>query len=339
MNPDVKIESTYIVIKGRFRAPASSSFGVFVIFLDNVTKNIDKYDVVSSHFSTLYENNVNMPWHEFEDIISRLKWRGEFATSLTHDIQACFDDIFQAGTGRTQDIWAYVKKSQLNKVTEIFDEMLGRPTADKAVKCEIAIENIMKSEIEEAKKFRSEREAKEMLSTTDKDAQAQQAGSMPSLEESAVVLEVSLVLSPISGIPIYDLKEGDKIFIKITEQSSRGQYFIDLLNATEDNEIIPIPATVVRMTKEGKIYTVLVNVGPSIYGRSLDEDTVKVKKYDPAEDKRKKKPVAEEANSAQASSDNLSENNKKALLSMNMMFVLIGITAFIVIIILIWLLF
>ncbi len=338
MNPEIKTENTYIVIKGRFRAPATSSFGIFIVFVDNLSKNVDKYDIVSSHFSTLYENNINMPWHEFEEIISKLKWKGEYATSLTHDIQASMDDIFQAGTGRTQDIWSNIKKSQLNKVTDIFDEVMARPTTDKAVKCEIAIENIMKSEIEEAKKLRTEREAKEMLSTPD--AQGQQLpGSMPVLEESAVVLEVSLILSPIAGIPIYDLKEGDKIFVKISEQTSRGQYFIDLLNASENNEIVPIPASVVKMAKEGKIYTVLVNIGPGIYGKSLDEDTVKVKKYDPVDDKRKIKGMPEEAASAQPAQTASPDPAQKPKGSMNIIFILIGITAFIVIIILIWLLF
>lgn len=335
MNPEVKMENTFIVLKGRFRAPASSSFGVFIIFLDNVSKNVEKYDIVSSHFSTLYENNINMPWHELEDIIAKLKWRGEYATSLTHDIQASFDDIFQAGTGRTQDIWANIKKSQLNKVNDIFDEVLARPTTDKAVKCEIAFENIMKSEVEEAKKNRSEREAKELLTS---DGQPQLPGSMPVLEESAVILEVSLILSPISGIPIYDLKEGDKIFIKITEQTSRGQYFIDLLNASENNEIISIPATVVKMTKEGKIYTVLVNIGPGIYGKSLDEDTVKVKKYDPDEDKRKKKGVQEINFMQQPSSPSMSDTKDQGKTSMSLIFILIGAAAFLVAIILVWLL-
>lgn len=311
MNPEIRMENTFIVIKGRFRAPATSSFGVFIIFLDNVTKNVEKYDIVSSHFSTLYENNVNMPWHEFEEIIAKLKWKGEYATSLTHDIQASFDDIFQAGTGRTQDIWSNVKKAQISKVSDIFDEVLARPTTDKAVKCEIAVENILKSEVEEAKKYRNEREAKEMLSTPDKEGQPLPS-SMPTLEESAVILEVSLILSPISGIPLYDLKEGDKIFIKITEQTSRGQYFIDLLNASENNEIIPIPATVVKMTKEGKIYTVLVSVGPGIYGKSLDEDTVKVKKYDPADDKRKKKSPVEEAGFMQPAAPPQPKEEKRA---------------------------
>ncbi len=339
MAAEVKMDNSYIVIKGRFRAVASSSYGVFIVFLDNITKNVDKYDIVSSHFSTLYENNISMPWHELEEIISKLKWRGEYATSLTHDIQASMEDIFQAGTGRTQDIWSNIKKAQLNKVSDIFDEVLARPTTDKNVKCELTIESIMKSEIEEAKKLRTEREAKELFSNADAGGQASLPSSMPVLEESAVVLEVSLVLSPISGIPIYDLKEDDKILIKISEQSSRGQYFIDLLNASEDNEIVPIPATVVKMTKEGKIYTVLVNIGPGIYGKSLDEDTVKVKKYDPADDKRKKKEAAPQVDFMQASPATTPEKEKKrkGKEALNIIFIIIGIMAILMLIIIIYL--
>ncbi len=81
--------------------------------------------------------------------------------------------------------------------------------------------------------------------------------------------------------------------IKITEQSNRGQYYIDLLNASADHELIPIPATILKVSKEGKIYTVMASIGPGIYGKSIDEDTVKVKKYDPSLDKKKKSKVSE----------------------------------------------
>jgi len=338
MTQDGKSENTYIIIKGRFRAISSSSFGLFIVFLDNITKNVEKYDIVSSHFSTLYENNINMPWHELEEIISKLKWKGEYATSLTHDIQACFEDLFQVGTGRAQDIWSNIKKAQLEKVSSIFDEVLARPTSDKSVKCEITIETIAKTEIEEVKRDRSEKEGKEILSSTYA-APTEEISSTPRLEESAVVLEVSLVLSPVSGTPIYDLKENDRVFIKISEQSSRGQYFIDLLGASENNEIIPIPADVVKMSKEGKIYTVLVRIGPGIYGRSFDEDTVKVKMYDPAQDKRLKKQQALQAISTPVQEAPVSEKDKKGKKreALNIIFVIIGLMALLMFIIIIYL--
>ncbi|NPV39431.1 hypothetical protein BREVNS_1714 [Brevinematales bacterium NS] len=285
-------DTNYLVIKGRFKATASSSYGLFLIFMDNVTKNTDKIETVASHFSTVYDTNINMPWSELQDMITKLRWKGEFATSLTHDVQATLEDLFQPGTGRGPDIWNAIKKAMVNKAANFFEEFLARPTGDKGVKVELAIETITKSDIENVKKMREERD---MLNNLNIQNQAKPTQTEPKLEESAVVLDVSLVLSPISGVPIYELKEGTKIFIKITEQTSRGQYFNDLLGANEGGEILPVPATVKKVSKEGKIYTVLVEIGPGIYGKSIDEDTVKVKLYDSAQDKRKAQKTIEPA--------------------------------------------
>jgi len=286
-------DTNYLVIKGRFKATASSSYGLFIVFMDNVTKNVDKIEIVASHFSTVYDTNINMPWSELQDIITKLRWKGEYATSLTHDIQSSLEDLFQPGTGRGIDIWNAIKKTMVNKAANFFEEFFARPTGDKGVKVELAIETITKSDIENVKKMREQRDILNSLNLQNNQPKPQQAEQK--LEESAVVLDVSLVLSPISGVPIYELKEGTKIFIKITEQTSRGQYFNDLLGASEGNEILPVPATVKKVSKEGKIYTVLVEIGPGIYGKSLDEDTVKVKLYDSNQDKRKLQKTIEAA--------------------------------------------
>lgn len=338
---EVKPDTSYIVIKGRFKALNTSSYGLLIVFLDNITKNVDRFDIISSHFSTLFENNIGMPWNELDEIITRLKWKGEYATSLTHDIQASVEDLFQPGTGRTQDIWANIKKAQVGKVVTIFEEVLGRPTGDKNIKCEIAIETVTKSEIEDVKRSRREREGKDMIGGASLlgNSQQEQANKDAGIEENAVILEVSLVLSPVSGIAIADLKDGDKILVKISEQSSRGQYFIDLLNATKDNEIIPIPATVVRTEKEGKIYTVLANIGPGVYGKSLDEDNVKVKMYDPSTDKRKQVTAPDTSGKSTTpqnavESIDMEEKKKKP---MNWLFLIIGIAAILMVVILLYL--
>ncbi len=342
---EVKPDTSYIVIKGRFKALNTSSYGLFIVFLDNITKNVDKHDIVSSHFSTLFENNIGMPWSELEEIITKLKWRGEYATSLTHDIQTSIEDLFQPGTGRTQDIWANIKKAQIGKVVVIFEEVLGRPTGDKNIKVEVAIETITKSEIEDVKRARREREGRDILAVPQSSQPADAAAKTTGIEENAVILEVALVLSPVSGVPIYELKEGEKIMVKISEQSSRGQYFIDLLNASKDNEIIPIPATVVKASRDGKIYNVLANIGPGVYGRSMDEDNVKVKMYDPAQDKdkerRRKLATAVRAESEESSSE-MTESaaaDEKKKKPVNWVFVIIGVAAILMVAILVYLFF
>lgn len=296
MDTEFKTDSSYTIIKGKFKAPASSSFGLFIAFLDNITKNVDKSDVISSHFSTIFENNINMPWNELEDLISKMKWKGEYATNLTHDIQTTMEDLFEPGTGRGIDIWHSIKKSQNSKAVSIFEEYLMRPTGDKNIKCEIAVETINKSDIEDMKRMREMRDNQDILNADI--SQLTQPAQQPSVEDSAVVLEMSLVLSPISGVPLTELKPGDKILIKISEQTSRGQYFIDLFNASQNNEILPIPATIESVTPNGKFYTVMVSLGPGVYGKAVEEDNVKAKRYDPAQDKRKQIPTLPQQNPA-----------------------------------------
>jgi len=345
MTGEFKTETTYVIIKGRFKAIGTSSYGIFIIFVDNNTKNVDKIDIISSHFSTIYENPVSMPWSELEDLITKMKWKGEFATSLTNDVQSTLEDIFQPGTGRGIDIWTSVKKGQLNKVCNIFEEYLSRPTGDKNVKVEVAIETVTRSEIDEVKRAREQKGELESANLTSNLTPTEvQKNQELGIEESAIVLDVSLVLSPISGIPIYDLKEGTKILVKISEQSSRGQYFIDLFNASVNNEILPIPATVVKVTHDGKIYTVLVNIGPGIYGKSMDEDTVKVKLYDPTTDKKKianvKEPPPQKEQMPTSQTNITTQEQKKdegMFISKNLIFIIIGVVVFILLIILLYL--
>lgn len=325
MDTDFKTDSTYTIIKGKFKATASSSFGLIIVFMDNVNKNIERFDIVSSHFSTVFENNVNMPWNELEDMIMKMKWKGEYATNLTHDIQNSLEDLFEPGTGRTVDIWHALKKSQLSKTCSIFEEYLMRPTGDKNVKVEIGIETINRSDIEKVKKMREMKDNKELINS-DNVPSANDSSTEPSVGESAVVLDISILLSPISGIPLMDLKQGDKVLIKISEETSRGQYFIDLFNASQDGEVLPIPATVEQVSQSGKYYTLLTQIGPGIYGKAISEDNVKAKKYDPALDKRKNKnteipkpvPVGQNNDSSVVNPDEEKKDNK------NLVFFIIG---------------
>lgn len=340
---DENLERNAIIIKGRFKATAVSSYGIFIVFIDNSTKNVEKFDGVASHFSTIYENNISMPWNEFEDVIVKLKWKGEYATSLTHDVLSTLDDLFQIGSGRTPEIWSSIKKLQFNKVENVFEEALSRPCGDKNVKVEIAVETLPFSQIESTRKAKGESETKDILSLTtpskkeEEVSKSQVSAYIP--EDSAVLLDVSLVLSPVSGVPIFDLKEGDKIFVKITEQSNRGQYFIDLLNASEDGELLPIPASVVKVLKEGKIYTVVVNIGPGIYGRSLDEDNVKVKMYDPLLDRRRQKEIAFPPEGKQIQESAGIQKKKKLIeIPFHFIFIAIGVIAVILLIMLVYLL-
>ncbi len=269
------VETSFIVIKGRFKAISTNTFGLFLIFFNKSTQTVETLHALASHFSSLYENSPQNPWYDIEEKIIMLKWKGEFATNVTNDVQRSFEDAFKEA-GRGEEIYYALSKGQLSKVANIFQNILTKPTGDKNVTVELAVEEITQSDIERVKEEREKRDQEE---SEEAEAEVQQEEEFKPPEESAVVLEVSLVLSPISGTPIHELHPGDRIMVKISERTTRGQYFIDLFNAIKDGEVVPIPATVVDIKSKGKEVSVVVNLGPSIYGRAIEAANVKVKRF------------------------------------------------------------
>ncbi len=331
---EFKTEANFSIIKGKLKAVSTSSFGVFVAFMDNVTKTIDRFDIICSHFSTIYENNVNMPWNEMEELIQQMKWKGEYATNLTHDTSSTLEDLFEPGTGRVLDIWQAVKKNQYNKAEAIFEEYLMRPTGDKNIKVEIGVENISGTDIDRVKMQREQKANQEQAMLSEPQS------PLVNTQDNAVILDISLVLSPISGVSLSELKQGEKILVKISEQSNRGQYFIDLLGAQVDGELVPVPATIEKIIMAEKLNTVIVSIGPGIYGKALEEDNVKAKRYDPAKDKRQNKGATQQiqANMAIETAKPMMTPEPEEGGNKNLVFLIIGGLALLMIIILIFLL-
>jgi hypothetical protein len=111
--------------------------------------------------------------------------------------------------------------------------------------------------------------------------------SMFQVDEGSVVLDVNLVLAPVSGIPIFEIQPGDRIMVKINPATKRGLYFIELLNAKHDEDIVPVPCTVteVKLNKANE-YVVLVKIGEGIFGKVIEAEQVKIKRFDPNSDKK-----------------------------------------------------
>lgn len=269
----------YGVIKARFKAVSTNTFGLVFISFNLLSKSLEKIQVASSHFSSIYENNPQMPWHDFEEKIINIKWRGEYSISITNDIQKAIDFELKSKE-RLDEIIYFITKNASPKIAEFLQNVLQRPTGDRNVAVDLEIETVSQEEVEEVNVKRMKKDAEKKVQ------QAQQTSKQDvdefNLPPNSIVLESSLVLSPITGVPIYELKPGDKVLTRITEKTQRGQYFKELLGAInpQTNEERPIPSTVEQVKVVGKSYVVLTSIGPGVYGKSIEEDNVKVKKYE-----------------------------------------------------------
>lgn len=275
---------SYFIIKGRFKGVATNTFGLFVVFISLSQKAIENVYVAASHYSSIFDLHPTNPWNIYEDKINQLKWKGEIVTNLSNDLQ-----LLLLNTVKPDMIEEYIEaihNSNLPKVEHSLTGILAKGIMDKAIAVEIKTERVNYTDIirikdERLRKEKEERESKE------KEEIRRIQEQRYKVEDGAVILPVHLILAPVSGTPIYEIKAGDLIMIKIDSSTEKGNYFIDLLNTRGPvGEITPIKAITKEITMNtiGE-YELLLEIGPGIYGKVTEAEKVKIKKYDVSEDK------------------------------------------------------
>jgi len=278
----------YIVIKCRFKAIDTNTFGLILIFLNKTLRVCDSISLIASHFSSIYETDPRENWSGIEDRINGLKWRGEYATAISNDTQDFLEDFLKGPVAGADEFFDFIKSNAVGKLQNSIVEKLIKPLGDKNIDLELAWDKITADDIREAKR------AKEDQSISDVDdgsgggshdvtEQLARAAGF-NVEEGSVMLNVDLILAPVSGIPIFQLKKGERILVKINPNTNRGQYFIDLLGAAgKDGHIKPVPATVVDVkVNELNEYALLVKIGDGIFGHNTEAEQVKLKRFNPA---------------------------------------------------------
>lgn len=278
-------QSLYTIVKGRFKAIDTNTFGLFLIFVNNNLRVSESVTIIASHFSSMYETDPKLGWSNVEERIMNLKWKGEFATSISRDTQAFVENALKGI--RSEELYSLIKSNSVSKIENLLSMMLTKPLGDKNIHIELSWENASAEQIQTAKQERELRDNAEDATSGEMPALQAEPDDTFQLDEGSVVLDVNLVLAPVSGIPIFELQPGDHIMVKINPETKRGQYFIELLNARHDEEIVPLPGTVTELKlNKSNEYVVLIKIGEGIFGKVVEAEQVKIKRFDPNTDKK-----------------------------------------------------
>ena len=78
--------------------------------------------------------------------------------------------------------------------------------------------------------------------------------------------------------------------IKIDPGTPKGQFFIEQLSANVDGKISAVPADVKKVVREGSQFTVYCMMSTGVYGKSIEDEKVKVRRYNVALDSRRQTP-------------------------------------------------
>lgn len=289
-NTGNKPSENILVIKSRFKSIQGNIFGQMIIFLRN--KELESVNAIVSTYSDVYKIDLSTEWDKYEEMIADLKWKGQFNNNLTTSLSTQISN-YAIDRRMLAQFYQFVYNYDYKSMENILFDQINRIVHDKDLSLETVIQEVSASGFSEVRAKRSR--PKE---TADKGGGESQAAD-PAMV--AKIIPIDLILSPVKGKPIYSIKIGDRLMIKIKPASDRANYIIDEMGLKKDKEILPIPAEVIDI-KAGQDrkdpVEILTKIIPGIFGKGFEnERSVKLRMYDPHidEDLTIKKPRSEGA--------------------------------------------
>ncbi|MCL1864902.1 MAG: DUF4899 domain-containing protein [Spirochaetes bacterium] len=318
-------EANVLIVKGRFKSNVINQYGLFLLTF-NAMKRIDNQQVIVTSYSDIYDLDPSTPWNKFEEYIVDRKWKGNFINSITASISDAFNRLPEDEKAMSR-LYESVYNYNYDQMDVIIYDILNRIFHDKNLTLETLIQEISQQELQNIRENRSKPQKREEETQDEKK------------DDSHVILKIKPVLAPLNGKPIYELRVGDRIMVKIIPASNKENYYIELNKLRDENQIIkPIPAKVIDIksssNKDNPI-EILAEIMPGVYGLCLeDEKLIKLKLYDPEADTSLKE------TKKLSSAKNSSSSNKKGGISKSVvimiMFLIFVLLVFIILIMIGW---
>jgi hypothetical protein len=276
----------YTILKGRFRAVETNTYGQFMIYLNERDQRVENVVAIASHYSTAFDFDPHLPWHEFEEDIINKKWKGEFATGLSQQLQSYLENALEYDRGN--ELYHLVKNLEQMKIESLLQAILMKPLADKNILIETDSEFLTKEAMNATRDARDARRAgvsagqEGFSKSAGPSNSAKAAGASPGRADAVKdVVDVDLVLAPVSGTSLTDLREGDIVMVRINDKTAKGSYYVDLLGTRENGEVAPSPAEVLEISRDRDgAYVILCGIDEGVVGKAIEAEPVKVKKYD-----------------------------------------------------------
>jgi len=267
-------EDNLLIIKGRFKSSSQNLYGLF-LFMFNNNKRLDPFHIIVSSYSDMYENEPHLGWEKYEEYIVDKKWKGVYNNSMT----ASLIDATQALAEDNRNIeilYDHIYNYDYDQMDIIIFDMINRIIHDKNLYMETIIQEISQDEYHKIREERS------------KVSEKSEEQDEPAGETKNIILQVKPIVAPVKGKPLYELKIGDQIMIKIEPETSKENYYIDLYDLRGEKNIKPVPGTVIdikSVSGKNELIEILVEITPGIFGKFLEEEKqVKLKIFNPETD-------------------------------------------------------
>ncbi len=267
----------YMALKMRYMGYKTHKYGLILIILNMRSKEIEDTYVTIDNVMEASQMETSLKFEDFKEAIINyiknksidLELMGRIREAITKD--EFKEKIFLKVVGENQ-----INISQLKlDFAELFFKIITEPNC--AIKIEeepIDLFRLYKSKGAYLKETKEGEEVKE----GDTEEGAEKREELHIRNISLVLLKIEPILSPIKGTPVNELQIGDQIMVKITDEREIGNYLASLLGAKENENLIPIPTTIMEINRQEETGNIMIMVqfGPGIAGRMYVPPEIKL---------------------------------------------------------------
>jgi len=262
-----------VVIKGKFYSDKAKTYGIFYIFANKIKKIVLNLNVLLFPNNTVVAkarifNNWRTFYAEFGDYILK---ESNYALPAFDFIKHLSDSL------NNYDIYVDIEYNNLEILTDKITDIIKKYYTVPDVLCQIEFEIINSLVLESAGI------PMELPGMNDGDMQddvdSAEAKRMSEIEAGAeYIVEGRVIISPIRGIGINELKSGDKIKILLTGSDERTTLLAKKLGAvTEEGEKLPITVRVKeKLTLERGGFFIYGLAAKNVLVRIYEEESVKI---------------------------------------------------------------
>ena len=258
------VERSFLIIRVKYKR-RNSEYGLFSLLANSREGEFIEIDSVTGQIDELEDIDLDVTTDIFAKTIKRISDKNKLAKSIDYDLKEMFypTEIFKLAKMIKADKREEANRLIKHKVAELLEEevelssyfkLLTRAQL-KQIKPDLALFSEEESEVGE--EIEGEAEAEEEEKT-----------------KLRVKLSTIPIVSPTKGKKVGDLKQGDRILIKINDNSELGRYFKKLLEKNEGMTVGEIKK--IEFNNASQRYFIQVEIGPEIFTNIYLEPEIKL---------------------------------------------------------------
>jgi hypothetical protein len=285
------VDKNIFIIRGKFVAQVERIYGTFLFLYDSKNRTIEKFNtVIKKDDKSGIEFDFEKNWNNFMNDITNYSHKNITEVEMQNRF---------SNTIRSAKVIQFLD-SKLSPKRDIDEKALILYLKDILLNITGDLNVVLKMKFEKSDAFEINKgTVQDTTFDFEKEAAAEEKKEKkaePAEINQIIVLKVEFELSPLEGVRLSELNIGEKVNVKMIDESPIASYISNLLKGREidrlRNETFLAELKDIKVMDDGGI-SITVEFGPGIYGRAYYGEDVKVKPVYTEEEKEVKTAIRE----------------------------------------------